>query len=60
MFELQGLFGLLILIADIYALIKIFGSRAEALTKAIWAAIVIVLPLLGVVAWFLAGPGNKD
>lgn len=58
MFELTGVFGLLILIADIYALIKIFGSREEPLKKAIWAALVIVLPLLGLIIWFLAGPGK--
>jgi len=60
MLEVNGIIGILILIADIYALIKIFGSRAEPLKKAIWAAVVILLPLLGLIAWFIMGPGSKD
>lgn len=59
MFELNGIIGILILVADIYALIHIFGSSEDPLKKAIWAAFVILLPLLGLIAWFVAGPGRK-
>lgn len=59
MLELNGIIGILILVADIYALIQIFGSSEEPLKKAIWAALVIVLPVLGLIIWFVAGPGRK-
>lgn len=59
MLELNGIIGILILVADIYALIQIFGSNEEPLKKALWAALVIVLPVLGLIIWFIAGPGRK-
>ena len=56
--EVAGIFGLLILIADIYAILKIAKSAASDGKKAIWIAIVLVLPVLGVILWYLMGPGK--
>ena len=55
-FEVTGLFGLLILIADVYAIVKTLQSSAETATKVIWVVVILVLPLLGVILWFLFGP----
>lgn len=54
-----GFFGLLVLIADIYAILKIAQSSAGDGKKALWIAIVILLPLLGVIIWYLMGPGRS-
>lgn len=54
-----GLIGLLILIADIYAILKIAQSRASDGKKALWIAIVILFPIAGVIVWYLAGPGRS-
>lgn len=54
--EVGGIFGLLILIADIWAILNIFQSSADTFKKAIWIALVLVLPLLGVIIWYFAGP----
>ena len=51
--------GLLILIADIYAILKIAQSSAETLNKVLWIVGVLIFPLLGLIVWFLAGPGRK-
>lgn len=51
-----GIIGFLILIADIYAILQIFQSSASTGAKALWIAVVIVLPVLGLIAWFLFGP----
>jgi len=51
-----GLLGLIIFILDIYAIIKIMGSAASTLKKVIWVVIVLLLPIIGLVAWFIAGP----
>lgn len=53
------LVGALILIADIYAVLQIIQSSADTLKKAIWIAIVLLFPLLGLGAWFIAGPRGK-
>jgi len=58
--EVQGLLGVVILILDIYAILKIAQSSAEVLSKAIWIAVVVLLPVLGLILWFLFGPGGKS
>ncbi|MEX0707405.1 MAG: PLD nuclease N-terminal domain-containing protein [Woeseia sp.] len=57
--EVTGIFGFLILIADIYAVLQILQSSASNGKKALWIAIVVVLPLLGLILWFLMGPGRR-
>jgi len=54
--EIGGIFGLLILIADVWAILNIFQSSADTLKKVIWIVLVLALPLLGVVVWYFAGP----
>ena len=54
--EVGGLFGLLILIADIYAVVKTIQSNASTGSKVLWIVIVLVLPVVGLIAWFLFGP----
>jgi hypothetical protein len=55
-FEYGGIFGLLLLAAVIWALINIIQSTNSNNSKVIWVIAVILLPLLGVIAWFFAGP----
>ncbi len=55
-----SLIGILILIADIYAIIKIAQSSAEPLKKALWIVGVLLFPVVGLIAWYLAGPGGKN
>ena len=58
MLEVNGIIGILILLADIYAIVKIAESSVGAGTKAVWIAVVILLPIIGLIIWFLFGPGN--
>jgi hypothetical protein len=51
-----GILGIIILILDIYAIIRIVQSGAEPLWKAIWIVVVLALPILGLILWFLFGP----
>jgi len=51
-----GILGALILVGDIWAIINIFQSSASSEKKLIWIVAVALLPLLGLVLWFLLGP----
>ena len=53
-----GIIGLLVLIADIYAVLKIAQSGVSDGRKALWIALVVVFPIGGVVIWYLLGPGR--
>ncbi|HES76757.1 MAG TPA: hypothetical protein ENO09_07120 [bacterium] len=50
---------LLILIADVYAVVMILQSSARSNEKLLWVLLVLILPLIGVIVWYLAGPGKK-
>jgi len=54
--EISGILGLLILIADVWAILNIFKSASPTGSKALWIVLVLVLPLLGVIIWYFAGP----
>ncbi len=54
--EYRGLWGLLVLIADVWAIVNIVQSSAETGKKVLWVVLVIVLPVLGFVLWLLLGP----
>ncbi len=51
-----GILGLLILIADIWAILNIAQSRVETVNKLIWIVLILVLPVIGLIIWWLAGP----
>jgi len=52
----NGIWGLLILIGDIWAIINILQSSASKEKKLIWVLVVLLLPLLGLILWFFLGP----
>lgn len=55
----SGLMGLIVLIADLYAIIQVLGSNATTGTKLLWILLILVLPVIGFILWLLMGPGNK-
>jgi hypothetical protein len=57
--DLTGIGSLIILIADIYAIVMILQSSAKGIEKLIWSLVVFFLPVIGLVIWYLAGPGKK-
>lgn len=54
--EIGGIFGLLILILDVWAIVKIVGSTATTGMKVLWVVIILILPILGLIIWLLFGP----
>lgn len=51
-----GLFGLVILILDIWGILNVIGSRATMGVKLLWILLIVILPVIGLIAWFVAGP----
>ncbi len=58
-FEYGGILGLLILAADIWAILNVFQSGASNGTKVVWTLVILVLPVLGLVLWYFLGPRGK-
>ncbi len=56
MIEVGGIFSLLLLIACVWAIVQVFQSRASTGSKVFWIVLILLLPLIGLIIWFLAGP----
>jgi succinate dehydrogenase/fumarate reductase cytochrome b subunit len=57
--EFHGLFGILILAADVWAIINIFQSRASTGKKVAWIVGVLAFPAVGFLFWLIAGPREE-
>jgi hypothetical protein len=57
--QVNGLIGLLILAADIWAIVSIVQSSVSTGKRVLWILLVLVLPVLGLILWFLLGPRGK-
>lgn len=56
MVEVGGLLGLIVLVLDVYAIVKVVQSSAGTGTKVAWIVVILLLPVLGLILWFLLGP----
>jgi hypothetical protein len=54
--EINGLLGLLVLVLDVYAIVKTVQSGASTGGKVLWIVIILLLPVVGFLAWLLFGP----
>ncbi|SDQ15860.1 PLD nuclease N-terminal domain-containing protein [Quadrisphaera sp. DSM 44207] len=58
---MRPLLALLALVLVVYALLDCLrrpGDQVRGLPKALWLAVIVLLPVVGAVAWLLAGRGR--
>jgi hypothetical protein len=58
--EIGGLLGLIILVADVWAIVKTVGSSASTGGKVFWIVLILILPVLGLIIWLVAGPRTQN
>jgi hypothetical protein len=56
--EIGGLFGLIVLVLDVWAIVKTIQSSASTGSKVLWIVLVLLLPVLGLILYWLMGPKN--
>ncbi len=54
--EVGGLLGLIILILDVWAIVNVVGSAASTGGKVVWVLVILILPVIGFIAWLIFGP----
>jgi hypothetical protein len=54
--EVNGLLGLILLVLDVWAIVRTLQSGAGAGGKVLWVVVILLLPLLGFLLWLLLGP----
>ena len=55
-FEYGGIIGLIILALDIWAVVRVLQSGASVGVKLLWVIIILILPVIGLIVWLVAGP----
>lgn len=54
--EVGGLLGFIVLVLDVWAIIRTVQSGASTGFKVIWVVVILMLPVLGFLLWLLFGP----
>ncbi|HTB35297.1 MAG TPA: PLDc N-terminal domain-containing protein [bacterium] len=49
------LIGLVILVLDVLAIIQIAQARGRTMKKVLWILLILFLPVLGLILWYLLG-----
>ena len=52
---METILGLIILILDIIAIVSVLKSGNTVLMKVVWIVVILVLPVIGMLLWFLIG-----
>jgi hypothetical protein len=58
--NVTGIGGFIILVLDLWAIISIIGSSTSTGKKVLWCLLVILMPIVGFVIWFIAGPRSAS
>jgi len=54
-----GILGLIVLVLDIIAIVDVLKSSMDTGKKALWIILILILPVVGMVLYFLIGKKNS-
>lgn len=57
--EVTGLLGFIVLVLDIWAIVKTLDSRNTPGAKVFWILLILMLPVLGFILWFIFGAKGR-
>lgn len=52
---MTGILGLVILILDVIAIVEVLKGNRAVLNKLLWILIILVLPILGMILYYVIG-----
>ena len=55
-----GIIGTLVLILDIVAIVSVLMGRGPVGHKVLWTLLILLLPVIGMVLYFLIGRSSAD
>ncbi len=53
---MEYIFGIIIFALDVWAIASIINTNEPTGTKVIWVLLVAILPVIGLLIWWFAGP----
>lgn len=57
--QVGGIFGLILLVLMVWAIITTLQSGAGTGSKVLWTVVILLLPVLGLILWFFLGPRRR-
>lgn len=51
---LSSILAVLVLILDVVAIVQVMRTRIETGRKIIWSLVIVLLPVVGLIMWFVA------
>jgi hypothetical protein len=52
--------GVIILILDVIAIISVLGGRGSVGHKLLWTLLILILPVIGMILYYLIGRSSLD
>ena len=49
-------FGIIIFVLDVWAIASVIKTNTSMGTKILWIALIAILPVVGLIIWYFAGP----
>ena len=49
-------FGIIIFVLDVWAIASVINTNTSMGTKILWIALIAILPVVGLIIWYFAGP----
>lgn len=53
------IFGIVIFVLDVWAIAQVINTNEPMSKKILWIAIIVVLPILGLIIWYFMGPKSN-
>ncbi|MEO1909361.1 MAG: PLDc N-terminal domain-containing protein [Paracoccus sp. (in: a-proteobacteria)] len=53
------LFSVIIFVLDVWAIAQIINTNTSTKAKLLWILLILVLPVLGFIIWYFAGPKSS-
>lgn len=60
MTEPYGLIGLVVVVLDVIAIISVLGGTGSAGHKVLWTVLILILPVVGMILYYLVGRSPRD
>jgi len=57
---LYPILGIVVFILDIIAIVSVLSGRSSVERKILWVVIILLLPLIGMILYFLLGRSSAD
>lgn len=53
------LFSIIIFVLDVWAIAQIINTNVSTKSKILWILLIVILPVVGLIIWYFAGPKSN-